>query len=96
MKNKKDFDPFKSAYNKVRFDCFRHKIIDILYRPLCLFNKHHYIATNVRFCTITLKIIHIEYTCTRCHKKKYLVWNNNTNLFETAYKLEEEKEDGES
>lgn len=88
----------KSLYNKVRFECFRHKIIDILCRPLCLFNKHHYMATHVNFYTPLLKIVHIEYACTRCHKKKYLVYNDNTNKFETAYKLnlKEENEDGES
>lgn len=88
----------KSLYNKLSFECFRHKIINILLRPLCLFNKHHYIATNVRFNAPLLKIVYIEYTCTRCHKKKYLVYNDDTNKFETAYKLnlKEENKDGES
>lgn len=98
MNSKKDQNPFKSAYNKLRFECFRHKIINILLRPLCLFNEHHYIATNIKYdCRDYLFCFeYVEYTCKKCHKKKYLVYNNDTNKFETAYKLKEEKKDGES
>ena len=86
----------KSVYNKISFECFIHKIIDILCRPLCLFNNHHYIATFVKFNAPSVKIDYIEYTCTRCHKTKYLVYNDDTNLFETAYKIDKENKDGES